>query len=208
MIRSLLLLLVFIPVLAGAQSIDGRTDAFKRDCQTLQRGVGSSKTYPALWSNRNFRKSFNEALKRSPKPSSKSERASLASRSGYFLAAVISRNDELITKTYSTEVDQFLVAKGAPAALTIAASCGYGNGVSLLLNAGADVNSGEHQDAGAFNIALLRGDNRLLGEIMRHGYHLDSGRRCRSSKYILKRNVHPLDDQFKTAITNAVCSKD
>ncbi len=208
MIRFLLLCLMLIPVLTGAQSIDGGTDAFKRDCETLKKGVGSSKTYSALWSNQEFRKSFNEALKGFPEHGSRSGRAALASRAGYFLAAVISRNDESITKTYSPEVDQFLVAKGAPAALTIAASCGYGNGVSLLLDAGADVNSGEHQDAGAFNIALLRGDNRLLGEIMRHGYHLDSGRRCRSSKYILKRNVHPLDDQIKTAITAAVCSKD
>ena len=97
---------------------------------------------------------------------------------------------------------------GAPSALTIAASCGFGEGVSLLLEGGVDTNAGKDRDAGAFNIALLRGDNMLMQDILRHGYRLDAGRRCKSSKYILARDTHPILPRIARAIEGMTCKSD
>lgn len=189
-------------------SIEKGDDAFKHDCDALKSGApdGASST---LWANQEFRQAFNDALLY---PDAVSRAAgdgeSIATRSGRFLAGVVSRNSALALRSYSAGVERHLSGLGAPSALTIAASCGFGEGVSRLLEGGVDTNAGKDRDAGAFNIALLRGDNMLMQDILHHGYRLDAGRRCKSSKYILARDTHPIVPRIARAIEGTTCKTD
>lgn len=189
-------------------SIENGDDAFRHDCDALKGGAPDAAS-STLWANPEFRRAFNDAL-RQPDAVSRvaGDSESVAIRSGRFLAGVVSRNSALALRNYSADVERYLSGLEAPSALTIAASCGYGKGVSLLLEGGADANAGRDRDAGAFNIALLRGDNTLMQDILRHGYRLDAGRRCKSSKYILARDMHPIAPRIARAIEEAACKPD
>ena len=188
--------------------IENGDDAFRRDCDTLKHGAPDAAAL-GIWTDSEFRRAFNEA---SQHPDvvlrTASDSDSVATRAGRFLAGVVSRNAALVLRAFSPDVGRYLARMEAPSALTIAASCGDGRGVSLLLDAGADVNAGKDKDVGAFNIALLRGDNMLMQDILRHGYRLDTGRRCRSSKTILARTQHPIVPQIARSIEGATCKPD
>lgn len=161
-----------------------------------------------LWKDESFSRAYLRALHEDSTETQRSVASygqDLSARAGILFAGVIRHDLSIVKAAYSTSSVAYFASKDVWPPLTMAASCGFNQGVFFLLRQGIDPNAGH--DLGAFNAALAVYDYGTARGLLKAGYKVGANeKRCRSSHYILQRNEVSVPTDLKAAINEQPCA--
>jgi hypothetical protein len=213
--KIFVLLLTLSVALMGQQSRAGQVNALTVQCQDLTHlnaaSIKQMQTYnpsDSIWKDKLFGGAYLRALH---EDSAKTQRLAIShslnssAEAGILFAGIVRHDLPVVEVAYSASSAAYFTSKSTWPLLTMAASCGFNEGVSFLLRQGIDPNAG--RDLGAFNAALAVSDYDAARELLKAGYSVDANeKRCSSSKYILKRNEASVPADLKATIKASTCS--
>lgn len=202
----LLLLLTLLPLAGRAAA----PNPWARQCDRLATTGATAPLFRYLsdggfWKDRAMGAAFISARDtgRAVQDVGATDRQRLEDRAAVVLAAIVRRDLPLLRASLDPDVEAYFRGTGMTV-LTAASSCNFTPGVRCLLAEGQDPNM--DADVGAFNLALLYGNDALAEDLLQHGYRIDADtRRCRSSKGIASRPQQDIDPALRAQIAAARC---
>jgi hypothetical protein len=207
-------LILLCVVLMGPQSRAEEVNALTRQCQHLAHldaaSIKELQTHNPpddLFKDESFDGAYLRALRQDSTETQRlaiSNTVASSARAGILLAGIVRHDLPMVVAAYSASSAAYFTSKSTWPLLTIAASCGFNEGVFFLLREGIDPNSGH--DLGAFNAALVVDDYEAARGLLKAGYSVNANeKRCRSSNFILKRNEVSVPADLKATIKALSC---
>lgn len=126
-------------------------------------------------------------------------------KAGILFAGIVRHDLPMVKAAYSASSVAYFASKDVLPPMTMAASCGFSEGVFFFLGQGIDPNAGH--DLGAFNAALAVDDYAVARGLLKAGYKIEADeKRCYSSHRILQRNEVSVPADLKAAIKGQSCA--
>lgn len=204
------LLFVGLAVLLPTVALASGANPFITQCHRLANLNAESPIFQhfaphGFWQNRAMANKFLLALRGQFSETKHSDVLDMdvRDRSGVILASIVKHNLPLLKRFYNASASSYFIKTGW-SILTFAAACNFKEGVSYLLEAGADPNAGT--GVGSFNVALVNNAVSTAIEILDHGYLIElAPKRCYSSKYIIAHSQINIPHSISAAVESAVC---